>query len=393
MTVATTTPASPGRRIGHALIPGVHRQCYPNMIEVSCVQSAGAAIVIRDFCKSYESAVAVDSVSLSVVAGEFLALLGPSGSGKSTLLMGMAGFDSPTSGQVLIDDVDCTRVAPNRRNIGMVFQNYTLFPHLSVLDNVAFPLKMRGIGRSARHASAEEALDSVRLTGFGKRMPHQLSGGQQQRVALARAIIYRPRLLLMDEPFSALDKKLREEMRLETKRLHAELGMTIVFVTHDQEEALTMADRVAVLKNGRIQQIATARELYERPANLFSADFIGNMNFIAVTLDRRRVLLPGGEEWLLPETAVVDSPATGAAIMAIRPERLSLVGAPGDLRLSGTIRDVVYSGADTVIRATLPDNKDIQARIDSHDAVPGPGDEVSLYCGPNVPLLYRAVAA
>jgi mannopine transport system ATP-binding protein len=281
----------------------------------------------------------------------------------------------------------------HRRNIGMVFQNYTLFPHLSVLENVAFPLKMRGIGRSARHADAERALESVRLAGFGKRMPNQLSGGQQQRVALARAIVYRPRLLLMDEPFSALDKKLREEMRLETKRLHAELGMTIVFVTHDQEEALTMADRVAVLKDGRIQQIAAARELYERPANLFSADFIGNMNFVAVTLDRQRARLPGGEEWLLPETAVVGSPTTGSATMAIRPERLSLVGLPGDFRLSGKIRDIVYSGADTVIIVTLPNGNEIQARINSSDAVPGKGDVVSLHCDPNVPLIYGAAAA
>ena len=275
----------------------------------------------------------------------------------------------------------------------MVFQNYTLFPHLSVLDNVAFPLKMRGVGRAARRADAERALDSVRLAGFGKRMPNQLSGGQQQRVALARAIVYRPRLLLMDEPFSALDKKLREEMRRETKRLHAELGITIVFVTHDQEEALTMADRVAVLKDGRIQQVAPARELYERPANLFSADFIGNMNFIPVTLDRRCARLPGGEEWLMPDSALVDPATTGPATMAIRPERLSLVGASGDFQLAAKLRDVVYSGADTVIFATLANGREIQARIDSTDALPGHSGDISLYCRPNVPLIYGPAAA
>ena len=363
------------------------------MTESARPKSAGAGIIIRDFCKSYGSHNAVDSLSLNVEPGEFLALLGPSGSGKSTLLMGMAGFDTPTSGQILIDNVDCTRVPPNRRNIGMVFQNYTLFPHFSVLDNVAFPLKMRGIARRARYADAERALDSVRLAGFGKRMPNQLSGGQQQRVALARAIVYRPRLLLMDEPFSALDKKLREEMRLETKRLHAELGMTIVFVTHDQEEALTMADRVAVLKSGRIQQIATARELYEHPANLFSANFIGNMNFVAVTFDGQRACLPGGEEWLLPKAAVVGPTVTGSATMAIRPERLSLVGAPGDFCLSGKIRDIVYSGSDTVIIVTLADGNEIQARINSSEVRPGQGEDVSLYCGPNVPLIYSTAAA
>lgn len=354
---------------------------------------AGAGIAVCDFCKAYGSSVAVDSVSLNILPGEFFALLGPSGSGKSTLLMGMAGFDTPSSGQVLIDGADCTRVPPNRRNIGMVFQNYTLFPHLSVLENVAFPLKMRGIGRARRNTDAERALESVRLGGFGKRMPSQLSGGQQQRVALARAIIYRPPLLLMDEPFSALDKKLREEMRQETKRLHAELGMTIVFVTHDQEEALTMADRVAVLKDGRVQQVAAARELYERPANLFSAGFIGNMNFIPVTLDRQRARLPGGEEWPLSGAALMGPATAGPATLAIRPERLSLTGGPGDLRLCGKIRDVVYSGADTVVVVGLPDGSQLRARVNSVDALPGEGQDVSLYCGPAVPLIYGAAAA
>ncbi len=245
--------------------------------------SAGAEISIRSLRKAFGSAVAVDDVTLTVVPGEFLALLGPSGSGKSTILMSIAGFESPTGGQILMDNVDCTHIPPYRRNVGMVFQNYTLFPHLSVLDNVAFPLKMRGLGKAERHAQAELALKSVHLAGYGARMPNQLSGGQQQRVALARAIVYKPRLLLMDEPFSALDKKLRQEMRLETKRLHAELGLTVVFVTHDQEEALTMADRVAVLKDGRLQQIGSPRDLYERPLNLFVAGFIGDMNFIPAT--------------------------------------------------------------------------------------------------------------
>jgi ABC-type Fe3+/spermidine/putrescine transport system ATPase subunit len=308
--------------------------------------------------------------------------------------MSIAGFDRPSSGQVLIDDIDCTWIPPHRRNIGMVFQHYTLFPHLSVLDNVAFPLKMRGVGRAERRAQAELSLKSVRLEGLGGRMPNQLSGGQQQRVALARAIVYKPRLLLMDEPFSALDKKLREEMRLETKRLHADLGITIVFVTHDQEEALTMADRVAVLKDGRVQQIARARDLYERPANLFAAGFIGAMNFVPVVLEGERVRLPGGQEWPVPLCTIVGELSSVAATLAIRPERLSLAGAAGDLQLSGTVREVVYSGADTLIIMTLQDGSEIQARINSAD---GPsrrvGDETNLYCRSDAPLIYPRDAA
>jgi mannopine transport system ATP-binding protein len=356
--------------------------------------SAGAEIAVRNLRKSFGSTVAVDDVSLTVRPGEFVALLGPSGSGKSTILMSIAGFERPSSGQILIDEVDCTWIPPHRRNIGMVFQHYTLFPHLSVLDNVAFPLKMRGVGRDERRARAELSLKSVRLEGLGGRMPNQLSGGQQQRVALARAIVYKPRLLLMDEPFSALDKKLREEMRLETKRLHADLGITIVFVTHDQEEALTMADRVAVLKDGRVQQIARARDLYERPVNLFAASFIGAMNFVPVVLEGERVRLPGGQEWPAPRRAVVGEISSAAATLAIRPERLSLVGAAGDLRLSGTVRQVVYSGADTLIIITLQDGSEIQARINSAD---GPSqrvdDEISLYCRSDAPLIYPRDAA
>jgi mannopine transport system ATP-binding protein len=356
--------------------------------------SVGAEIAVRSLRKSFGSTVAVDDVSLTVRPGEFVALLGPSGSGKSTILMSIAGFDRPSSGQVLIDDIDCTWIPPHRRNIGMVFQHYTLFPHLSVLDNVAFPLKMRGVGRAERRAQAELSLKSVRLEGLGGRMPDQLSGGQQQRVALARAIVYKPRLLLMDEPFSALDKKLREEMRLETKRLHADLGITIVFVTHDQEEALTMADRVAVLKDGRVQQIARARDLYERPANLFAAGFIGAMNFVPVVLEGERVRLPGGQEWPVPLCTIVGELSSVAATLAIRPERLSLAGAAGDLQLSGTVREVVYSGADTLIIMTLQDGSEIQARISSAD---GPsqrvGDEISLYCRSDAPLIYPRDAA
>ncbi|MGE4242366.1 ABC transporter ATP-binding protein [Ramlibacter sp.] len=356
--------------------------------------STGAAIRIRNLRKAFGSAVAVDDVSLDVEPGEFLALLGPSGSGKSTILMSIAGFESPTSGQILMDGVDCTHIAPHRRNVGMVFQNYTLFPHLSVLDNVAFPLKMRGLAKAERHAQAEQALKSVHLGGYGARMPHQLSGGQQQRVALARAIVYKPRLLLMDEPFSALDKKLRQEMRLETKRLHAELGLSVVFVTHDQEEALTMSDRVAVLKDGRLQQIGSAHDLYERPVNLFVAGFIGDMNFIPATFTGECVRLPGGEAWSVPPAAVVGELSPGSATVAIRPERLSLAANPGDLRLAGRVTDVIYSGADTLVLATLEDGTPIQARTSSLDRHRHRvGDAIALHCPTDAPLVYGAASA
>lgn len=349
---------------------------------------AGAEVAIRSLRKAFGTAIAVDDVSLDVRPGEFLALLGPSGSGKSTILMSIAGFERPTGGQILIDGTDCTRILPHRRNIGMVFQHYTLFPHLSVIDNVAFPLKMRGVSRDERRKLAEQALKTVRLHGFGSRMPNQLSGGQQQRVAMARAIVYKPRVLLMDEPFSALDKKLREEMRLETKRLHAELGITIVFVTHDQEEALIMADRVAVLKDGRIQQLASARELYERPVNRFTAGFIGAMNFIPVSIEGESAWLPGGEVWPLRQEARIDANSAGATL-AIRPERLSLTGSADDLRMAAKVRDIVYSGADTLILATLADGTEIQLRANSADRLsPRTGEEVVLFCAADAILAY-----
>lgn len=350
--------------------------------------TSGAEVAVENLRKAFGAVAAVDDVSLKVSPGEFLALLGPSGSGKSTVLMCIAGFEMATSGRVLIDRADCTRIPPNRRNIGMVFQNYTLFPHLSVLDNVAFPLKMRGIGKADRHAQAQAALKSVRLEGYGARKPSQLSGGQQQRVALARAIVYKPRLLLMDEPFSALDKNLREEMRLETKRLHADLGITVVFVTHDQEEALTMADRVAVLKDGRLQQIGSPRELYERPTNLFVAGFIGNMNFIPAEFADGRAHLHDGVEWkLLPN--VTESLGAGPITLTVRPERLSVVGREGDLRAAGRVQDVIYSGADTVLIAIMGDGTEIRVRTNGADTQAyRPGQDVTFFCRPSDVLAF-----
>src|SRR5262245_30972385 len=240
----------------------------------------GASVSLADLAKKYDRTNAVDGVSLDIRSGEFLTLLGPSGSGKTTTLMMIAGFETPSAGDIAIDGTSVVAMPPYRRNIGMVFQNYALFPHLAVEDNIGFPLKQRGMAKAARTKLVAEALELVRLPGYGGRYPRQLSGGQQQRVALARAIVFKPRLLLMDEPLGALDKQLRESLQLEMRRLHADLGITFIYVTHDQEEALTMSDRVAVMNEGLVAQIGTPEDLYDRPCDRFVASFIGESNFL-----------------------------------------------------------------------------------------------------------------
>ncbi|MCC7273841.1 MAG: ABC transporter ATP-binding protein [Alphaproteobacteria bacterium] len=324
-------------------------------------------VAVRDLVKRFGPVAAVDGVSLDVAAGEFVALLGPSGSGKTTILMAIAGFEFPTSGRVEIGGEDVTWAPPNKRNLGMVFQRYTLFPHMSVVENIAFPLKMRGIGRAEREAKAQAALATVRLEGYGARRPSQLSGGQQQRVALARAIVYRPRVLLMDEPLSALDKNLREEMQLEIKHLQQRIGVTVVFVTHDQTEAMTMADRVAVLDRGRLQQVGAPRDLYEAPATPFVAGFIGETNFLpgrakaaAVAGAPVAVALDGGGEAVA--TAVGAVPAGVAVRVAVRPERVALSPPSADT-LPGTIAEAIYAGVATTCIADIGGDRRLRARI------------------------------
>jgi mannopine transport system ATP-binding protein len=364
------------------------------MAQQALPQSNGASIEIRALEKRYGTVRAVSDVSLTIEAGEFVALLGPSGSGKSTVLMSIAGFERPTAGQIVIDAQDCTRLPPHKRNIGMVFQHYTLFPHLSVADNVAFPLKMRGVPKAERRRQAEAALEIVRLAGYGNRTPKQLSGGQQQRVALARAIVYRPRVLLMDEPLSALDKKLREEMQLEIKRLHSDLGLTVVFVTHDQGEALTMADRIAILKAGELQQVSPARELYERPSNLFAAGFIGEMNMLPVDWDGRSARLVQGEQIVLPPQACLTSVKPGPAVLAVRPERLAYTQAGSPGTWAATVRDIVYAGAGTLLITELADGTEVRLRTASAGQQPvKPGDTIGLSCPPDAILLYPQEAA
>lgn len=243
----------------------------------------GAAIEFRKVHKAYGSFVALESFSMTVAAGEFMTLLGPSGSGKTTALNSLAGFNTITSGDILIDGMSIANLPTEKRNIGMVFQNYSLFPHRNVLGNVAFPLEMRGIDKAEIRNRAAKALEMVRLDGVAERMPHELSGGQKQRVAFARAVVFEPRVLLMDEPLGALDLKLREAMQLEIKQYQRQIGCTVIYVTHDQGEALTLSDRVAVMDKGEIRQLGTPEDLYDRPNSRFVAEFIGANNILRIS--------------------------------------------------------------------------------------------------------------
>ncbi|WP_439496339.1 ABC transporter ATP-binding protein [Bosea sp. (in: a-proteobacteria)] len=354
------------------------------MLQSTEASSRSVGIELRDIVKRFGSVAAVDGVSLDVRPGEFLALLGPSGSGKTTILMAIAGFEYPDAGSILVGGEDVTWVPPNKRNLGMVFQKYTLFPHMSVLENIAFPLKMRGVGRAEREDRARAALATVRLDAYGDRKPSQLSGGQQQRVAIARAIVYKPRVLLMDEPLSALDKNLREEMQIETKHLQREIGVTVVFVTHDQTEALTMADRVAVLDQGKLQQVGSPQDLYETPRTPFVAGFIGETNFCAGTVRDAgasggpvTVVLDGGA--LVAATAVDPVAAGGRVRLAVRPERLAVVAADG-AALTARVNEAIYAGNATTLILEGPNGLPFRVRLPagSQHAAPALGDQVGL---------------
>ena len=311
-------------------------------------ETAAAPIVrFRGVEKTYDGRVnVVESLDLDIVTGEFLTLLGPSGSGKTTTLMMLAGFEEPTAGEILLKGRSLNRVPPFRRNMGVVFQNYALFPHMTVGENVAYPLRQRKVSRADMAARVRRALEMVELGHLADRRPAQLSGGQQQRVALARALVFEPDVVLMDEPLGALDKRLREQMQVEIKHLHRSLGMTFVYVTHDQSEALTMSDRVAVFHEGCIQQIAPAREVYEAPCNAFVADFIGENNALpgrvtACEGEVCRVALDAGPE--VSALNVQGLPAGARARASIRPERLTLTpGGAGPLALE--VRETIYFG-------------------------------------------------
>ena len=312
-----------------------------------------SVVEIESVTKRFGETPALDDVSLRIEEGELFALLGPSGSGKTTLLRAIAGFVEPDAGTIRIDG-DAMRDLPvHRRDIGMVFQHYALFPHMSVFDNVAFGLSVRSVARSEMAAQVRAMLSLVQLEGFEKRRPGQLSGGQQQRVALARALVTRPRVLLLDEPLGALDKRLRRRMQVELRQIQREVGITTVFVTHDQEEALTLSDRIAILDAGRIVQSGPPRAVYERPRTVFAADFLGDANFFTGRADGEgRVRTPRGNEIF---TADVPEEAGADVILAVRPEKLRIARAgnsapDGANRLAGTVASVLYAGSTVTYR-------------------------------------------
>ena len=317
----------------------------------------GASLELRDLVKRFEDTVAVDGVSLRVEPGEFLTLLGPSGSGKTTTLNLVAGFASVTAGEIRMDERPISKLPPHRRNIGVVFQQYVLFPHMTAAENVAFSLKQRGVSRGEIRDRVASVLELVELGDLGRRYPRELSGGQQQRVALARAIVFNPRLLLMDEPLGALDRKLRDALQRQIRRLHQELGITFVYVTHDQDEALALSERVAVFNEGRVEQLATPVELYERPASLFVAEFLGESNVFAGTVGRDEAGMTLRWEGRDLPLSLNGNPNNGAhVVIMVRPEHLNVVNEseqPGDSArsLSGVVSDVLYLGAS--IRAEI----------------------------------------
>jgi len=347
------------------------------------VEGNSPVVEFRHVEKTYDGLtnVVVD-LCLDIERGEFLTLLGPSGSGKTTTLMMLAGFEDPTAGDILLNGSSLHRVPPHRRNMGVVFQNYALFPHMSVHDNVAYPLKQRRLAKADVQQRATRALQMVELDHLADRRPAQLSGGQQQRVALARALVFEPELVLMDEPLGALDKKLRETMQLEIKHLHESLGMTVVYVTHDQGEALTMSDRVAVFNDGVIQQIAPPREIYDEPQNSFVANFVGENNNLtgkvaAVEDGTCSITLDTGET----VTAQPINVAIGAATaLSIRPEHIVLrPESSGDNCLTARVSEVIYSGDHSQVRLSREDGSSIVAKVPARagDGL-APGTEISI---------------
>ena len=320
------------------------------------------SVVLTRLSKSFDDVAAVDDISLEIGSGEFFSLLGPSGCGKTTSLRMIAGFERPDAGRIVIGDTDVTEMPPHLRPVNTVFQSYALFPHLSVEQNVGFGLRFKDVSKDERRGRVAEALELVRLGDLGQRRPHQLSGGQQQRVALARALVLSPSVLLLDEPLGALDAKLRRELQIELKSIQREIGITFVYVTHDQEEALTMSDRLAVMARGKVEQLGTPRDVYEHPESAFVADFLGVSNLMrARVVDGRRVEVGGV---MLTATQGEASPA-GVVRLTIRPERVRIEApsTPGENRVAATIERFVYLGSTTQVFVALPGGDRVQALV------------------------------
>ncbi|MGE0718072.1 MAG: ABC transporter ATP-binding protein [Alphaproteobacteria bacterium] len=330
---------------------------------------ARAKLGIRHVCKRFRSVVAVDDVSLEVADGEFLTLLGPSGSGKTTLLTIVAGLAVPDTGEVWIDGRLATYTPPHRRDIGMVFQNYALFPHLTVFENIAFPLRMRRAAEADIRREVARVLEIVELPQVAERLPRQLSGGQQQRIALARCMVYQPSIIVMDEPLGALDKGLRDAMQLEIKRLHQQYGITVLYVTHDQEEALALSDRICVMQSGRVEQIASPDELYFQPATLFVAGFVGDSNLLPGRVERveRGCAVVSGAGGWATEVATRGRPvAPGQDVtLMIRPESLALVpgGEAGPAAIAGTVESVLFAGSMMKVFLRTADGARMQVKM------------------------------
>jgi putative spermidine/putrescine transport system ATP-binding protein len=337
------------------------------------VAREGATVQLIDVTKAFAGQLALTGVDLTMKPGEFIALLGPSGCGKTTVLRSLSGLEQITSGRILIDGEDVADTPVNKRDIGMVFQSYSLFPHMTVLENVEFGLRMRKVDAAARARRSAEALEMVGLGHLGERFAHQLSGGQQQRVALARALVTRPRVLLLDEPLSALDAKVRVQLRDEIRRIQTELGITTLFVTHDQEEALAVADRVAVMNAGNIEQIGTPEELYTAPATAFVANFVGLSNRVPATVTGHEVTVYGSKLQLLGESA-----ADGAVFAMIRPEDFEIAArADGDKGLAGTVVTSSFLGSFRRTQVRLDDETIVAVQHEVRDRHE-PGDTVTL---------------
>jgi len=353
-----------------------------------------AEVRLEGISKRYGDFFAVRNFTLTVPDGEFLVLLGPSGCGKTTTLRMIAGFVEPSTGSIRLGNADITSLPPWRRNAGLVFQNYALFPHLTVDQNVAFGLEMRKVPKGEVAPRVAEALRLVRLGHLGDRLPRQLSGGQQQRVALARALVFRPDVLLLDEPLSNLDAKLRQEVRVEIRELQRKLGLTAIMVTHDQEEALTMADRLVVMSEGEVKQAGTQRELYEKPSDRFVAGFVGRSTFLDGKIDGGRFISDGGLSIECPnETAI-----RGAATLALRPERVSVTREPtpgGSNSFAGEVEFVSYLGALLDIHVRVNETERIVAQVPNRDGVfaPAVGEKVRVGWAPGAASVFAGVEA
>jgi putative spermidine/putrescine transport system ATP-binding protein len=323
----------------------------------------------KTFTSGDQSVHAVDGVDLTIAKGEFFSLLGPSGSGKTTVLRMIAGFETPTAGAILLEGKDVTSSPPYDRDVNTVFQDYALFPHMTVLENVEYGLKVKGVSRSARRQRALEMLEKVHLRDFGRRKPHQLSGGQRQRVALARALVNQPKVLLLDEPLGALDLKLREEMQIKLKQLQQDVGITFIFVTHDQGEALAMSDRIAVFDRGRLEQVGSPREIYEQPATAFTAGFVGTSNILSPEFSERVLGV--------------------RSIHSVRPERVRIARdtpASDEVSVEAVVEDIQYLGAQCRIRSAVDEEHQVLASVPSDDL-----DGIAI--GDHIRLAWPRVAA